>query len=185
MITIFRARGRPGWRSAPFPAASPTAYRARSRSVLDEAVHHAAVPGVGIVLERLLHEAAADDAAPRIGHQQFRMRQLVDAQAAAGAAGALRVVEHEVLGLDVAVDEVVRLAAQPAIEPLRLRLARALDDVHLEQAVAHQQRGGDPGLDRLLVLAAHHEAVHHRVHVAGSSIRRAPPPRRCPPACRR
>ena len=130
-----------------------------------EAVHHAPVPGVGVVLEGLAHEAAADDAAPRVGDEQFRVRQLVDPESAAGAAGALRVVEHEVLGLYVAVHEVLRLAAQAAIETLRLRLARAFDNLHLEQAVADQQRGGDPRLDRLFVFAAHHEAVHDGVHV--------------------
>ena len=164
-ITIFRC-------SSPSRIACRTVSGSFSHGVSSEkpsgfgqAVHHAPVPGVGVVLERLAHETAADDAAPRVGDQQFRVRQLVDPEAAAGAAGALRVVEHEVLGLYVAIDEVVRLAAQPAIEALRLRLARAFDDVHLQQPIAHQQRGGDPRLDRLLVLAAHHEAVHHRVHV--------------------
>ena len=97
----------------------------------------------GLYLNASLHEAAAEDAALRIGDQQLRMRQLVDAEAAARAAGALGIVEHEVLGLDVAVDEVVRRAAQRRVEPLRLRLARAFDDLHLQQPVADQQRGGD------------------------------------------
>ena len=37
--------------------------------LFDEAVHHPAVPGVGVVLECLLHEAAADDAALWIGNR--------------------------------------------------------------------------------------------------------------------
>src|ERR1039458_5327373 len=84
---------------------------------------------------------------------------------ACDTARALRVVEHEVLGLYVAVYEVVRLAAQAAVETLRLRLAGAFDDLDLQQPIAYQQRGGDASLDRLLVLAPHHEAVHHGVHV--------------------
>ena len=79
---------------------------------LRQAVHHPSVPGVGIVLERLAHEAAAANAPPGIGNQQFRMRQLVNPQATAGPAGTLRVVEDEVFGLDVSVDEVVRRTAE-------------------------------------------------------------------------
>ncbi len=139
----------------------------RELQFLREAVHHAPVPGVGIVLEGLAHETAARDAALGIGHQQFRMRDLVDAQTAAGPAGALRIVEHEVLGLNVAVDEMMRVAAEAFVETFRFRLwphPSATCDLH--QPVAHQQRGGDSGLDGFLVLRADHEAVHHRVHVA-------------------
>ena len=157
----------------------------RESQRLRQAVHHPPVPRVGVVLERLAHEAAAQDAAPRIGNQQLRMRELVDPEAAAGPAGALRIVEHEVLGLDVAVDKVMRLAAQAAVEALRLRLRRAFHHLHLHQAVAHQQRGGDPRLDRLFVLAADHEAVHHRVHVADLRFVQLDLAPRCPPACRR
>ena len=92
------------------------------------------------------------------------MRELVDAQAAARPAGALGVVKHEELRLDPAVNEVVRGAAQAVVEPLRLRLARPLDDADLHEPVAHEQGGGDPGLDRLLLPRADHEPVHHRVH---------------------
>ena len=44
-------------------------------------------------------------------------------------------------------------------------MLRALDDLSLEQPIAHQQSRGDRGLDRLFVLAADHQAVHDRVHV--------------------
>ncbi len=93
------------------------------------------------------------------------MRELVDPEAAAGAARALGVVEYEIIGRDVPVDEVMRRAAQPAVEPLRLGLARAFGDVDPQQPVAHEQRAGDPCLDGLLVLGADHEPVHHRVDV--------------------
>ena len=59
----------------------------------------------------------------------------------------------------------MRRAAEPAIEPVRLRFAHAFDDVRLQQRVADQQRAGDPRFDRLLVLAADHEPVHYRVDV--------------------
>ena len=65
------------------------------------------------------------------------MRELVDAEAAAGPAGALGIVEHEVLGLDAAVDEMMRRAAQALVEALGLGLARALDD--LRPASAHRR----------------------------------------------
>ena len=39
---------------------------------LRQAVHHPAVPRVRVVLERLAHEAAAEDAALRVGNQQLR-----------------------------------------------------------------------------------------------------------------
>jgi hypothetical protein len=103
----------------------------------------------------------------RIWHEQFRMRELVHAKAAARPAGALRVVEDEVLRGDVPVNEVVRRAAEPFVEPFRVRLARPLHDVGLQQPVAHQKRAGDPCLDRLLVLSAHHEPVHDGVDVPG------------------
>ena len=36
----------------------------------------------------------------------------------------------------------------------------------IKAAIADEQGGGDRGLDRLLVLAAHDQPVHHRVHVS-------------------
>ena len=87
---------------------------------MGQAVHDASVPGVGFVLKRFAQEASADNAAAWIGNQQLRVGELVHAQAAASAAGALRIVEHEVLRLDAAVDEMVSLAAQPAVELLGL-----------------------------------------------------------------
>ena len=86
-----------------------------------EAEHHPPVPRVRVVLERLANEAAAEDAALRIGNEQVRMRELVDAEPAACAARALRIVEHEVLGPDVSVDEVVRGAARVLVEALARR----------------------------------------------------------------
>src|SRR5260370_527247 len=73
--------------------------------------------------------------------------------------------EHEVLRLDIAINEVMRFAAQPAVEPLHVCLARPLEDVYLEQPIANKQRGGDSGLDGFFMLAADHKAVHHSVHV--------------------
>ena len=93
------------------------------------------------------------------------MGELVHPEAAAGAAGALRVVEHEELGADVAVDEVMRRAAQALVEPLGLGLRGALHDLRLQQAVAHQQRARDARADRLLVLPADDDAIDDRVHV--------------------
>ena len=84
--------------------------------LLRQAVHHMPVPGVGVVLEGFFHEATAQDAAARVGDQQLGVRQFVNPETAAGAAGTLGVVEHEVFGLDVAVDEMMRFAAQGAIE---------------------------------------------------------------------
>src|SRR5262249_22223105 len=135
-----------------------------------EAVHDATVPGIGIVFESLAHKTAAPDAPPRVGHQQFRMGQLVDAEASAGAAGALRSIESEKLALDVAIDETMRSAAKPTIEARGLgtpagATTGALRHLHLQQAVADQQRGGDAGLDRFFMLAADDEAIDHGVHV--------------------
>ena len=44
----------------------------REAQRLRQAVHHPAVPGVRVVLERLAHEAAAADAPLRVGDQQLR-----------------------------------------------------------------------------------------------------------------
>ena len=129
-----------------------------------QAVHHPAVPRVRVVAEGLTHETAAEDAPLRIGDQQVRVRQLVHAEAAARPARALGVVEHEELGRDVAVHEVVGGAAG-AVQPRRVGLRRAFEHLDLEQAVTHQQRGGDAGLDRLFVPPPNDEAVDDRVHV--------------------
>ena len=92
------------------------------------------------------------------------MCELVHAEAAAGAAGAFRIVEDEIARTDVAVDEMMRRAAQALVEALSLRLGRALADVDLEKSVAHEQRGGDSRANRLLVLPADHEPIDHRLH---------------------
>ena len=101
-----------------------------------------------------------------IRDQQLRVRHLLDAEPAAGAAGALRVVEDEPVRLDVAVHEAVGLAARRPVESLGVGLARPLHDLDLHQPVADEERRGDPRLDRLLVLATDDEAVDDRVHVA-------------------
>src|SRR5580658_2165082 len=89
----------------------------------------------------------------------------MDPEAPTGPAGALGVVEHEVLGLDLAIDEVVRLAAQPTVETLRLSLARSFNDLDLEQPIADQQRSGDCRFNRFFVLVADYQAVHYRIHM--------------------
>src|SRR5579872_5102517 len=137
---------------------------------LREAVHDAAVPGVGVVLERLANETAADDAARRIGDKQFRMRYLVDPETAAGPAGTLGVIEHEVLGFDTAVDNVVCRAAESFVEAICLTFARTFQDFNLQKSVADEQRGRDSGFDGLLVFWADDEAVDHSVHVLDGSL---------------
>ena len=143
-----------------------TASRARSFERRGQAVHHPAVPGVRVVLERLAHEAAAEDAALRIGDQQLRMRQLVDAEAAARAARALRIVEHEVGRADVAVDEVVRRAAAARRRTVcASALLAPLTTCTCIRPSPTSSVLAMPGLDRLLVLAADDEAIDDRVHV--------------------
>ena len=55
-------------------------------------------------------------------------------------------------------------AAQALVETLARRLARALADVHLQQAIAYEQRSRDARTNRLLVLASDHEPIDHRLH---------------------
>ena len=93
------------------------------------------------------------------------MRELVHAEAAARPAGAFGIVELEVFGRHVAIHEVVGRAADARVEPLHLGLARTFDHLDLQQTVADEQRGGNAGLDRLLVLSAHDEPIDDRVHV--------------------
>ena len=137
----------------------------RKAQGLREAVHHPAIPGVRVVPERLLHEAAADDAALRIGDEELGMRELVHAKTATRPAGALGIVEDKELGCDPAVHEVMGRAAQRAVEALGVGLARPLHDLNLQEAVADEQGAGDGSLDRFLVLPADHEAIDNRVHV--------------------
>ena len=137
---------------------------------LGQAVHHGAVPGVGVVLERLAEEAAATDAAAWVGDEQFGMGQLVDAESTAGATRALGIVEDEVLGLNLAVHEMMGRAAQPAIETLTLGGTDAANDLDLEQSVSHDQRGRDRGFDRLLVLGRHDHSIDDGVHVPNGGL---------------
>ena len=59
----------------------------------------------------------------------------------------------------------MRPAGKRCIEPVRLLLAGAFDDMDLHQAVTHEQRARDSGLDGFLVFPAHNETVHNGVHV--------------------
>jgi hypothetical protein len=93
------------------------------------------------------------------------MRDLVHAQPAACAAGAFRIVEHEVLGFDTAVDEVMRGAAQASVEAIGFSFRCAFHDLDLHQAFAHQQGRRDCRLDRLLMLAAHDHPIDDRIYI--------------------
>ena len=132
---------------------------------LRQAEHHAAVPRVRVVLEGLLDEATAADAALRIGDEQIGMRELVHAQPAAGSTGALGIVEDEVGRADLSVDEVMRRAADAPVEPVGVCLARTGEHVDLHQPVAHQQRRRHAGLNRFFVLPVHDKAIDDGVHV--------------------
>src|SRR5579872_7310968 len=83
-----------------------------------QAEHDPAVPGIGIVPERLAEEAASGNAARGIRDEQLGMRELVNPEATAGPARGLRIVEHEEGGTDIAVDEPVRRGRDAAIKPL-------------------------------------------------------------------
>src|SRR6185436_17905955 len=103
--------------------------------------------------------ASTANTALRIGHEQVGMRQLVHAESAAGAAGALRIVEDEVDRPDVAVREVMRSAGESAMEAVDVRLGRAFHDLRLHQPVTYEQRGADRGLDRLLVFRSDDDPI--------------------------
>src|SRR5205085_1377894 len=79
----------------------------REAERLGQAVHHCPVPSVGVVLEGFAQEAAAADAAPWVRDEEILMSKFVNAESSARATGALGIVEHEVLGLDTAVHEVM------------------------------------------------------------------------------
>ncbi len=100
------------------------------------------------------------------------MRQLVDAEPSARPAGALGIVEDEIIRTDVAVHEMMRRAAQSLVEARGGRHVRAfglpprpINDVHLQQPVANEERRRDAGLDGFLVLTTDDEAVDNGVHV--------------------
>src|SRR5947207_5259022 len=137
---------------------------------LGQTVHHRAVPGVRVVLEGLAEKAAAADAAAWVGDEQLGMGQLVDAESSTGATRALGIVEDEVLGLDLAVHEMMGQAAQPAIETLTLGGTGAANDVNLEQPVAYDQRGRDRGFDGLLVPGRHDEPIDDGIHVPNARL---------------
>ena len=91
-------------------------------------------------------EAAFANAALRVGDQQVRMRAFVGADAAAGAAGALRIVEHEEVRHDVAVDQRVGGAAEGLGEGLG-GSGTAADHRRGHHRVAHPQRVFDGRLE--------------------------------------
>ena len=98
------------------------------------------------------------------------MRQLVDAESSAGPTGALGIVEDEELGLNLAVHEVMGRAAQTTVESFRLRLAGALENLHLEQSVADEQRCGNGRLDRFLVFPADDQPIDHGLHMPDARL---------------
>ena len=130
-----------------------------------EAVHHLPVPGIRVVLERFVDEAAVPDTSMRVRNQQFRVSELVDSKAAACAARTFGIVEHKIGGPDIAIYKMMRPAGKRCVEPARLLLAGAFADMDLHQAVTHEQRARDSGLDGFLVFPAHDETVHNGVHV--------------------
>ena len=93
------------------------------------------------------------------------MGKLLHSKAAAGAAGALGVVEHEVLWLDVAIYESMSLAAKVSIKTILPSLGYTFRDVDLDDSVSYKECAGDTGFDGLFVLDAYKEAVHNGVHV--------------------
>src|SRR5438045_2950827 len=93
------------------------------------------------------------------------MSKLIYAEPAACPTGAFGIVEDEIARPNVAVDEVMRLAAQRAIELFGVGLARALQDLNLQEPVADEQRRGDRRLDGLLTLATDRQPIDDGIHV--------------------
>ena len=85
-------------------------------------------------------QAAVADAALGIGDEQIGMGALVRADAAAGAAGAFRIVEHEEVRHDVAVDQGMGGAAEILGERSRPGLRGAANYRRRQQRIAHPQR---------------------------------------------
>src|SRR5262249_51826661 len=100
-----------------------------------------------------------------VRNEQFRMRELIHAQASARAAGALRIVEYEIIGADVSIDEVMRRTAQGTVELFRLRLSGPLGDMDLQQSIANKQRACDTRLDGFFVFPTDHKPVDNGVHL--------------------
>ena len=98
-----------------------------------EAVHHLPVPGIRVVFERFLDEAAVTDAPLRIRNQQFRMSELVDSEAAACATRAFGIVEHEIGRADAAIYKMMRPAAQRCVKSVLW----SFDHLDLHQTVTH------------------------------------------------
>ena len=131
-----------------------------------QAVHYAAVPSVGVVLEGFFQKTSAANAALRVRHQQLGVRDLVHAEPAAGAAGALRIVEHKKVGLDPAVYEVVRGAAKSLVEALGVCHACAAKHFDLHQSIADEQRRRNRRLNRLVLFRSYDHTVYECIHVA-------------------
>jgi hypothetical protein len=92
------------------------------------------------------------------------MCELVRSDTSTRAAGAFRIVEHEINGPDVAVDQTMRCARDPAESTLDGGFRGALDDVQLHQAIADQQRGENAGLDLFFLRSLYDETVHDCIH---------------------
>ena len=129
--------------------------------LLGQRVEGIAAVIVGTVVERVAQEATVLDTALRVRDEEVRMRALVRADAATGPAGALRVIEHEEIRHDVAVDERMPRAAERLRKARRLAGVRAADDGGRQQRVADAQGMFDAGLELLLDARDEDEAIHH------------------------
>ena len=90
------------------------------------------------------------------------MGALVGADAAAGAAGALGVVEHEEVGNDVAVHEPVRGAAELPHKRGDALLRRTAHHPREHERIAYTQGMLNPRLELLFHIRRDHEAIHER-----------------------
>src|ERR1041385_8430601 len=93
------------------------------------------------------------------------MSEFMRADTATGTARAFRIVKHEKVGLDVAIDEPLGGARHAPKGTLALAFGRAFRNVQLHETIADQKRCENAGLDLLFMRSLDDKPVHHRVHV--------------------
>ena len=140
--------------------------------VFGQRMQRVAAVALGAECPHVAQKAAGADAAFRVGDEQVRMRALVRADAAAGAAGALRIVEHEEVRHDVAEDQGMGGAAEGLRELLCLGLRRTANDGRGHQRIAHAQRVFNRRLELPLDVRRNRQLIDQRreLGIAGQAL---------------
>ena len=129
-----------------------------------EAVHDAAGPGVGLVIEGVFHETSTPNAQRLVGHQKIPVHDHVGSEPETGPARAGRVIELEEVGDQVTHHKVMVRTSKGGMEPFGLTTRPGFSHVDLQELIPEEQRVFQ-ALGQLLFHARpQDEPVHDDLH---------------------